>query len=194
LAEEVSDGTSETAEFPPPPPTVPVPTEPRAYGGSYLAMLFVAVAAGSFLVGIAAATATREPVDEARTVASRNIGPSGGTLRFEGGELRFPDGAVSEPVRVVVRRATVDDRVRVEVAADDPLVFEPGALDSYSFEPAGTTFLKPVELTFRLPPGARNGTIFARRGGAIVLLAGTVDGDRGTATARVRDFGFEGGS
>lgn len=164
----------------------PAPTVRR----SQVALIFVAVAAASFLVGLALASGTRSrSTDEA--IASADIGPSGGTIRFEGGQVRVPEGAVDEVVHFVVRRGTVDDRIRVD-AADAPLVFEPGKLTAYRFEPTNVTFRQPVELLFRLPVGARNGTVFARRGTTVVLLEGTVDADRGTATTRVRDFRFGG--
>jgi len=156
---------------------------------AYLALIFCAVAAGAFLLGIGLATATRTASDES-TVAAQTVGPAGGTVRFEGGDLRVPEGAVSEPTRFVVRRSLVRDRVRVR-ADDEALVVEPGRLVSYSFAPVDVTFAKPVQITFRLPSGARNGSAFARTGNEIVLLAGTVDQARGTATVEVRDFKFD---
>lgn len=165
------------------PPTSP-PGRP-----AYLALIFCAVAAGAFLIGIGVATATRQASDES-TVAAQTVGPAGGTVRFEGGDLRVPEGAVSEPTRLVVRRSLVRDRVRVR-AEDDPIVMEPGRLFAYSFAPVDVTFAKPVQITFRLPSGARNGSAFARTGNEIILLAGTVDQARGTATIEVRDFRFD---
>jgi hypothetical protein len=154
-----------------------------------LALIFCAVAAGAFLVGIGLATATRTTSDET-TVAAQTVGPAGGTVRFEGGDLRVPEGAVSEPTRFVVRRSLVRDRVRVR-AEDDPIVVEPGRLVAYSFAPVNISFAEPVQITFRLPAGARNGSVFARTGNEIVLLAGTIDQAREAATVDVRDFKFD---
>jgi hypothetical protein len=171
-------------------PTTQLERPPPTVRGSQIALIFVAVAAASFLVGLALASGTRSGSTDA-SIATREIGPAGGTIRFDGGQVRVPEGAVDEVVRFVVRRGTVDDRIRVD-AADSPIVFEPGKLTAYRFEPEDVTFRKPVELLFRLPVGARNGTVFARRGTTIVLLSGTVDADRGTATTHVRDFRFGG--
>ncbi len=190
VAPEGSDPTTEVAhtdstdEFDKPSPTPP--GRP-----AYLGLIFCAVAAGAFLIGIGLATATRTKSDES-TVATRTLGPAGGTIRFDGGDLRVPQGAVSEPTRFVVRRSLVHDRVRVR-AAGEPIVVEPGHLVAYSFSPVDVTFAKPVQITFRLPSGARNGSAFARSGNDIVLLSGIVDQARGTATVEVRDFRFESG-
>jgi hypothetical protein len=192
-----------TDEFSAPP--VPRPhdtveaTRPAARDGtrpSQLALIFLAVGAACFLVGIAVASVTR-PSAVDPVLQSQDVGPSGGTVRFEGGELRVPEGALSQAITVVVRRSVVDRRVRIDPGGgEETLVFEPGRLVAYGFEPAGVTFAKSVTITFRLPAGALNGTAFARRAdtGSIVLLRGTVDGDRGTATTKVRDFGFRGTS
>lgn len=186
----VSDPSDETAELASPAPTAELPAVPKTFRGSQLGLLFVAVAAGSFLMGIGISSLTK-PSTSDRIVGSRDVGPSGGVIRFDGGELRVPEGALSQIVSIVIRRSTVDDRVRVD-AADAPIVFEPGKLSAYTFAPADLTFAKPVELTFRLPRGARNGTVFARRGTGIVLLSGVVDADRGVATTTVSDFRFDG--
>jgi hypothetical protein len=136
------------------------------------------------------ATATRTSTDEV-VAATETVGPDGGFIRFDGGDLRVPDGAVSEPLRFTVRRSIVTDRVRVR-AEGEPIVVQPGQLAAYSFAPGNVTFEVPVELTFRLPPGVRNGTVFARKGNEIILLTGTVDQARGTATIELKDFRFDG--
>jgi hypothetical protein len=187
----VPEGSDPTTEVEHAAPTDEFSKPPESPPGRpvYLALIFCAVAAGAFLIGIGLATATRTTSDES-TVAAQTVGPAGGTVRFEGGELRVPEGAVSEPTRFVVRRSLVRDRVRVRADAD-PIVVEPGRLIAYSFAPVDITFTKKVRITFRLPSGARNGSAFARTGNEIVLLAGTIDQARETATVEVRDFKFD---
>ena len=90
---------------------------------------------------------------------------------------------------LVVRRSRVPDRLRV-LHEDDPIVIEPGKLFAYRFEPVDVVFAEPVAITFRLPDGARNATVFVRRGAEIDHLRGTVDPARGTATIEVRDLDF----
>jgi hypothetical protein len=159
---------------------------------SQLALIFVAVAAASFLAGIGVASVSR-PIPNDPTLAAQDVGPSGGTLRFEGGEIRIPEGALAEVVTVVVHRTVVDRRVTVDAGGGSPLVFEPGRLVAYRLEPSDVTFAKSVEIVFRLPAGASNGTIFTRRSDdRIVLLKGKIDANRGTATTKVGDFRFGG--
>jgi hypothetical protein len=88
------------------PPTAPVvapdetthlPSRPSTFGPSQLALTFLAVALATFLVGIALGVGTRQKADEA-VLASERIGPRGGTVRFNGGEIRFPRRALSRSV------------------------------------------------------------------------------------------------
>jgi hypothetical protein len=157
-----------------------------------LGLVVLAVAAGGFLLGIATATVVPRSDDEPQPLVAEQIGPSGGTLRFDGGEVRIPAGALAGQETIEVHRSVVDRRVRVDPGGkSDPIVFEPGRLLAYRFAPDDVTFDEPVQVAFRLPAGAENGTIFARSSrGGIVLLAGKIDADRGTATTIVRDFRF----
>jgi hypothetical protein len=168
---------------------VPVAGRPT----SRLALIVLAVAAAGFLVGIAVASVVPRSHDEPALV-SESVGPSGGVVRFDGGEVRVPSGALAEQTTIAVYRSVVDRRVRIDPGGKaDPIVFEPGRLVAYRFQPDDITFAQPVQIAFRLPAGAENGTVFARgsRGG-IVLLEGQIDADRGTATTVVRDFRFGG--
>lgn len=189
----MSDQTSELPAprdaAPSPDVTAPIPARP-AHGlrASQIALVFVAVAAASFLVGIAIAT-VGDGSGDGDLLVSTDVGPRGRTIRFDGGQLTFPAGAVTTTTRVAVTSARVTDRLRV-ATDDDPLIIEPGELVAYGFEPTDVTFHEPVEVTFRLPEGARNGAVFVRRGDDIILLTGTIDPVRGTATTRVRDFRF----
>ena len=159
-----------------------------------LALVVLAVAAGGFLLGIGAASVVPRSDGGVPPLVAQQVGPSGGTVRFDGGEVRIPSGALAEQRTIEVHRSVVDRRVRVEPGGKaDPIVFEPGRLVAYRFEPDDVTFAESVQIAFRLPAGADNGAVFARgsRGG-IVLLEGKIDADRETATTVVRDFRFGG--
>ncbi len=160
---------------------------------SQLVLIVLAVAAGGFLAGIGTASVVPRS-DNDTALASQPVGPSGGIVRFDGGEIRIPGGALTQQHTIAVYRSVVGRRVRVDPGGKaDAIVFEPGRLVAYRFEPADITFSQSVQIAFRLPVGAENGTLFARgsRGG-IVLLEGKIDADRGTATTVVRDFRFGG--
>jgi hypothetical protein len=190
------EGTDETREIGPPRETDAAPTiafdAPRhQVRPGYLALIFCVVAAAGFLIGIAVAAASRPtPPKIGDVAAEQTIGPSGGTLRFEDGQLEIPPDALAQPVHIVIRRSSFADRVRVLPPAGSPEVFEPGGLAAYTFGPANVSFLTPVHIVFRLPVGSRNGTAFARSGNDIVILGGVIDADRQTVTVSVRDFLF----
>jgi hypothetical protein len=188
----VSDQTSEIPRpadaGPSAEPTTPIPVRATALWPGQVFLLFVAVAAGAFLIGIAIAKASHIPNPD-EVIAETDIGPAGATVRFAGGHVVFPEGAVAQEIHIVIRRSRIDDRLRVK-GSGEPLVVEPGELSAYSFEPSNIAFSRPVEITFRLPEGTRNGSIFARRGREIVVLTGTIDPARATATTRVRNFRF----
>lgn len=168
---------------------VPAQTRHTAQVG----LIVLAVAAAGFLVGIGVASAVPRSDPDPALVA-QTVGPSGGIVRFDGGEIRVPTGALAQERTISVHRTVVDRRVRVDPGGKaEPIVFEPGRLVAYRFEPAELTFAEPVEIVFRLPVGADNGTVFARGSqGGIVLLEGSIDADRGTATTIVGDFSFGG--
>lgn len=193
----MSDGLDETRAYEAPPaservadapPTAELPVADTGWDASRIAMLFIAVAAAAFLIGIAVATATR-PVLREDIVGQGTVGPSGGTVRFDGGEIRVPAGALTHEIEIVVHRSSYDDEVKV--TTDHPVVFQPGTLSAYRFDPEDVTFQRPVEVLFRLPDEATNGTPFARRGKSIVLLSGRVDPNRRTTMTEVNDFRFE---
>jgi hypothetical protein len=184
------------------PPTLAIDTAstslidvPASRRTSQLALVVLAVAAGGFLLGIGTASIVPRPDDDGvPPLVAQQVGPSGGIVRFDGGEVRVPSGALAGQRTIEVHRFVVDRRVRVDPGGKaDPIVFAPGRLVAYRFEPEDVTFAEPVQIAFRLPAGAENGTVFARgsRGG-IVLLEGKIDADRGTATTVVRDFRFGG--
>lgn len=154
-----------------------------------VALTFLVVAAGAFLVGIAIATTVHE-APPGVVIASQNAGPSGATIRFDGGEILIPAGAVSSPARIVVRRTVVPERVQVRPPGGRVKVFAPRELVAYIFEPKEIEFLRPVTLIFRLEESPGGATAFARVGRATLLLSGTVDAERQTMTIETSDFRF----
>ena len=191
------DGTEETHAFGRP-PEEPRPDEPTVTFDAhthvrpgYLALVFCAVAAAGFLIGIGVAAASRpKPATPGDVNVQQVIGPSGGTIRFDDGQLQIPQDALAQPTRIVIRRSSFTDRIRVLPPAGSPEVFDPGGLAAYAFEPTNVVFHRRVQIVFRLPAGDRNGTAFARSGSDIVILGGTVDPDRETVTISVDDFRF----
>jgi len=157
--------------------------------------MFCVMAAAGFLLGIAAAAATRPQPKTVGTInAQDTVGPTGGTIRFDDGQLEIPPGALAQPTVIVIRRSAFADRVRVMPPAGSPEVFDPGGLDAYTFMPRNIRFKRSVRIVFRLPVGAHNGTAFERNGNDIVILGGSVDPDRETVTITARDFRFGGRS
>jgi hypothetical protein len=157
-----------------------------------LALTFLAVAAAAFLVGIAmASTLPREPVGS--LLASERAGPAGKTIRFDGGEIRIPPGALASPTRIIVRQTVVPERVQVRPPGGVVQVFDPGELIAYVFEPTSVEFLRPVTLILRLRDRSGGAATFARVGDATLLLSGKVDADRGTVAIDVSDFRFNHG-
>jgi len=156
-------------------------------------LLFLLVAAAGLLIGIAIAAGTR-PGPTGRVVAVATIGADGGAVTFgDRGIIRIPDGAVTRPIRVSVRRSVIPDRLRV-APPDGPLyVFDRNRLVAYSFEPRSAAFASPVTIVLPLDRTQRNGAVFAVLGRTVVFLAGKVDPTAGTVTIKVSDFRFGGG-
>jgi len=193
------DGTDEPREIVPPrteargaDETVTFDAPHAHVRPAYLALVFCAVAAAGFLIGIAVAAGSRpSPPPIGDVAAQATIGPSGGTIRFDDGQLEIPPDALAQPMHIVIRRSTFTDRVRVLPPAGSPEVFDPGGLYAYSFGPSSVVFNRPAQIVFRLPAGARNGTAFARNGNDIVILGGSVDPDRETVTVTIHDLHFD---
>jgi hypothetical protein len=156
-------------------------------------LVFLLVAAAGLLVGIGIAAATR-PGPPGRVVAEAMIGPDGGTVSFAGhGLVRVPDGALSRPLQIAVRRSIVRERLRVTPPEGPLYVFEAKQLVAYSFEPATASFAAPVTIVLPLDRTERNGEAFVVLGRTILFLPGKVDGKVGTVTFKVNDFRFGAG-
>jgi hypothetical protein len=174
-------------EAPAPTTVLPPPAEPTR--SSVVALAFLAVAAAAFLIGIAVASTVRT-APTGIVVASQRVGPGGANVRFEGGEIRLPPGALGAPTRIVVRRTVVTDRVRVRPPNGPLRVYNPRELVAYIFEPRDIEFLRPVTVIFRLSGEPGGAASFARVGTATLLLGGTFDAERGTLTVETSDFRF----
>jgi hypothetical protein len=168
------------------------PAEDRSPRPKIIALTFLAVAAGAFLIGIVVASTIRES-PPGTLLASEQVGPSGGAVRFSGGEIRVPPGALGSPKRLVVRRTVVAERIQVRLPGRPVQVFDPGELVAYIFEPRELEFLRPVTIVFRLRSEAGDATAFARVGTATLLLSGGIDTTRGIVAVEVSDFSFDSG-
>lgn len=177
--ETLSLDLNETTEFEPP---------HRRPGRSQLVLIAACVALAAFLVGITAGILTRPAADEV-VVASKAVGPEGGVVRFDDGEISIPEGALADGEQIVVRRSAFTERIKVSSGSTD-LAIPPGGVVAHRFEPAGLAFEKPVRITLRLEERTTNAAAFARRGNDIVLLSGTLDVDRRALVVEVDDFTF----
>jgi hypothetical protein len=195
----VTEGGDPTAEIGTPASAVPTPTasiptvEERQTRPAVVALTFLVVAAAAFLAGITAASTIKEDPPGA-ILASQRVGPSGATVRFSGGEIRVPAGAVASSANITVRRTVVGQRVQVRPPGRRVQIFDPGELVAYVFEPEDADFLRPVTLVFRLRDTAGDATAFARVGNATLFLSGGgIDTERGVVAVEVSDFRFDRG-
>ncbi|MGH2760061.1 MAG: hypothetical protein ACRDKJ_10935 [Actinomycetota bacterium] len=197
----MTEGGDPTAEIGTPEPVtsaaataaLPLIDERQPVRPVVIALTFLVVAAGAFLAGIAFASTIKEDLP-GTVLASQRIGPSGGTVRFSGGEIRVPSGAVASSTTITVRRTVVGQRVQVRPPGRRIQVFDPGELVAYVFEPEDADFLRPVTLVFRLRDGAGDATAFARVGEATLFLSGGgIDTERGVVAVEVSDFRFNRG-
>jgi hypothetical protein len=158
----LADGAEDTADVPPIADpshweTTPIPARPGIVLPPGLWLVFVVIAAAGLVVGIAVAAVTR-PGPPGSVIASATIGPDGGTVAFGShGLVRVPDAAVTQPVRIEVRRLVVKERLRV-APPDGPLYnFEPNQLVAYTFGPTTVTFAQPVTIVLPLNATGRGG-------------------------------------
>lgn len=115
-------------------------------------------------------TAFLWPADKGEIVADTSIGPAGGTIPMsDGGRIEVPQGAVRSNERVTVRRTVIRETVRVAGPDGVPLVYQPGQLPLYVFEPA-ISFLRPVTVILPLSPNAVAARIFVYQNGQLRLV------------------------
>lgn len=113
--------------------------------------------------------------------ASAAVGPSGGSVAMSGGPtLEIPAGALPNTTTITIAQSSAQ--------AD-------GALSPvYQFGPDGTTFSKPVTVTFTVPSGTSAASVYwtTHQGGGYEELPAIVQGT--TAVAQVAHFsrGFAG--
>ena len=185
----MTQGPDPTVDMGTPAPTTVLPPPSASTRSSVVALAFLAVAAAAFLIGIAIASTIRT-TPTGIVVASQRAGPGGATVRFDGGEIRIPPGALGAPTRIVVRRTVVTERVRVRPPNGSVRVYNPRELVAYVFEPRNIEFLRPITLIFRIKDEAGGATSFARVGNATLLLGGEYDPDRRTLAVEASDFRF----
>lgn len=189
---EGSDPTSELQRIEPPSSTIVLETVERSRRSPVVTLTFLAVAAGAFLLGIGFASIVRD-APTGTVLASEEVGRGGSTLRFDGGEIRVPAGALATPARLVVRRTVVPRRVQVRPPGAPVQIFRPRELSAYIFEPVDIEFLRPVTILFRLREPSGGAATFARVGETTLLLSGKFDADRRAVSLEVSDFRFDTG-
>lgn len=136
--------------------------------------------------------ATAEPQAVGEIVAELPVGTEGGSTDFDGdGNIRVPAGALDKEEVIRVRKAPIEDRIRVQSPQNGaPLVFPAGTVFVYIFEPFDLVFQRPVTITLPVPPG-QDGLVFLSTNGNIVFLDGTQG--NGTISVRVTSFAFNQG-
>lgn len=156
----------------------------RSIAGWMIALAIVVALAVGALIGY-----SQSEGDKKGVVAQRLVSPQGGVLTFEGGgELSIPEGALPTATAITVRKVTNDNRFRLGTEGDaSSVLYEPGELDMYVFEPAGLRFQRPVRITL---PRRASGTalLVDAPGGPRVVGAAPSDG---TVTFETSSFEFE---
>jgi hypothetical protein len=138
--------------------------EQRSLAGWLIALILV-VALG---IGVALGYSQAEGGDDG-VEARALVGPKGGVLDFadDAGKLEIPPGALPTATAITVRQVTNTTRFRLGPESDPASVlYEPGQLEMYVFEPAGLNLQKPAKITL---PRPANGS---------ALLVDTPDGPR----------------
>lgn len=175
--------------------TVPAHTaEPgprRGLGKRILVGAVIGLALGvvtRMLMGVLAADQAKGDL-----VAQLPVGPEGGAISFDGGgEVKIPEGALSERATIEVRRTTIDRQVQaIPPGGGAPMIFPPGTLVAYTFGPTTLVFQQPVTIVLPVPPG-QQGFVFISANGQIVIVPGAAG--IGTVTVQVNSFDFSQGT
>lgn len=151
-------------------------------------LTFVALA--SLLIGVVAGFVLPAR-DAGEIVADVPVGPGGASVTFDGqGKLEIPKGAIAKPERIIIRKTVIRERVSANSPAGIPLVFPPGTLAVYIFQPANLTFTVPVTIILPLPAGAPAGIIFVFANGQLRFFGGRINLANRTIRAQAMSFGF----
>jgi hypothetical protein len=172
------------------PMLAPPPTERIAYAEerNLSAWLIATVVVTALLIGGLVGYTQRKPSD-ANVVARALVSPDGGVVPFDGqGKLTVPRGALPTATAITIRRETVDHRVRLGPEGDPrSVVYEPGELVVYVFEPSTLRFQQPV--TIELPrQGNGSAVLVDTKTGARVIPGEVVDG---VVKIETTSFGFD---
>ncbi len=121
-------------------------------------LIVLAIVIG-LLVGGSVGFAGRKPVDS-NVVARGLVSADGGVLTFDGtGKLTVPANALSTATSIKIRRENVNRRVRLGQVGDPrSVLYEPGELVVYVFEPPNLRFQQPV--TIELPRDGNGTAVF----------------------------------
>jgi hypothetical protein len=151
----------------PPTERIRVPVEGSNVGGWLIATLIVI----ALIVGAVIGYSQAEPSGH-NVIARALVGPDGGVLQFDtGGRLEVPKGALPTLTSISIRKEKVDRRVRLGPEGDPRTVlYEPGELDVYVFEPTTLRFQAPVKID--LPRSGDATAVFIDAKGDPKVIAG----------------------
>jgi hypothetical protein len=109
----------------------------------------------ALLVGVVIGYSSADPSDN-NVLARALVSTEGGTLDFDGrGKVEIPKDALTTGTVITVRKEKIERRVRLGPEGDpNTVVYDPGQLEVYVFEPAGLQFQKEVTITL---PRTTNG-------------------------------------
>jgi len=115
----------------------------------------------------------KKPNKKKCATASATVGVTGGTITTgDGLKVIVPYGAVDQNTTITITTTTLDP---------DPSI---GSGPVYAFEPEGTVFVRPVQVTLPLPAGMTAASVYWTKLNSSVFeeIGGTVDGGSITAS------------
>jgi hypothetical protein len=124
-------------------------------------------------------------------VARMLVGAQGGVIEFgKIGRVEIPADALPTATAITVRKVTNENRVRLGTEGDPrSVLYEPGELQMYAFEPADLRFQHPVKITIPRP-NKGEALLVDTPDGAQVVAAKETDGD--SALIETMSFSFDG--